>query len=112
MPDALGPRCLSTLVGRAEAYMTFRRIHTNQSAWFCVFRSDQTGEHVLYAALREKDWPEVAIRLTAEETLMFRDRPADFLALARQFIASHDAPAFNSRKLSFRSNGPDIIEIE
>jgi len=91
--------------------MTFRRIHTDQSAWFCVFRSDQTGEHVLYAALREKDFPEVAMRLTADETTLFRDRPTDFLALARDFIASHDSPVYSSRKITFRSHGVDLIEV-
>jgi hypothetical protein len=90
--------------------MTFRRIHTDQTSWFCVFRSDETGEHVLYAALREKDIPEVATRLTADETAMFRDRPSDFLAFARDFIASHDSPVYSSRKISFRSRGADVIE--
>jgi hypothetical protein len=91
--------------------MIFRRIHTDQESWFCVFRSDETGEHVLYAALREKDFPEVATRLTADETAMFRDRPTDFLVFARAFIASHDSPSFSSRMTSFRSHGADLIEI-
>ena len=73
--------------------MTFRRIHTDQSAWFCVFRSDQTGEHVLYAALREKDFPEVAMRLTADETALFRDRPTDFWPW-REILSRHTIRLF------------------
>ena len=92
--------------------MTFRRIHTDQTSWFCVFRSDETGEHVLYAAIREAGWPEIAMRLTPDETAMFRDHPTDFLALARDFVASHDSPAYSSRKTSVRSHGADLIEIE
>ncbi len=93
------------------ACMTLRRIHTDQSAWYCVFRSDQTGEHVLYAALREKNWPEIAMRLTADEAAMFRDRPADFAAFARDFITSHDSPIFSARKISFRSLDADAIDV-
>ena len=89
--------------------MTFQRIHTDQTAWFCVFRAD-TGEHALYAALREAGWPEIAMRLSAEETVMFQKRPADFLAFARDFIASHDSPVYSSRKIFFRSHGAEVIE--
>jgi hypothetical protein len=89
--------------------MTFRRIHTDQTAWFCIFRSD-AGEHLLYAALRDAGWPEIAMRLTADETAMFRDCPANFLVLARDFIASHDSAVYSSRKISFRSHGADVIE--
>lgn len=72
--------------------MIFRRIYTDQDVWFCVFRSDATAEHVLYAVLRfEKGWPEVAMRLTADEVAMFRDRQTDFVAFARDFISSHDS---------------------
>ena len=99
----------------AELYtlgvMTFRRIHTDQSAWYCVFRSDETGEHVLYAALREPGWPEAAIRLTCEETQMFLDDPAEFGRFARSFIATHDLPAFELRKLVFRSRDADHIDV-
>jgi hypothetical protein len=90
--------------------MTFRRIHTDQTFWFCVFRSEQTADHVLYAAPKEKDWPEVAIRLTPEEVEMFRERPADFSSFARNFIVSHESPFFSSRKILFRSNEPDVLE--
>ena len=89
----------------------FRRIHTDQDSWFCVFRSDQTGEYVLYAVVREAGVPEIAMRLTADETAMFRDRPTDFVSLARDFIASHDSPILSSRKIPFRSHGPDLIEV-
>ena len=92
--------------------MIYRRIHTDRKFWFCVYRSDPTGDCVLYAALKEKDWPEVAMRLTADEVEMFRERPADFLAFARDFIDSHDCSIFSPRKIRFRCNGPDILEIE
>jgi hypothetical protein len=90
--------------------MIFRRIHTDQTYWFCVFRSDQTADHVLYAALKEKDWPEIAIRLTPEEVAMFCERPGDFVSFARNFILSHDSPLFSPRKISFRTNEPDLLE--
>ena len=40
--------------------MTFQRIHTDTDWWFCVFRADQTGEHVLlrqsrHGVLRYRD---------------------------------------------------------
>jgi hypothetical protein len=92
--------------------MTFRRIHTDQTYWFCVFRSDETGDHVLYAALKEKGWPEVAMRLTAKEVAIFRGHPADFLSFARDFIASHDSPIFSPRKISFRTNEPEVLEAD
>jgi hypothetical protein len=50
------------------------------------------------------------MRLTADETAMFRDRPTDFVSLARDFITSHDSPIFSSRKIPFRSHGTDLIE--
>jgi hypothetical protein len=91
-------------------FMTFRRIHTDQTYWFSVFRSDQTGDHVLYAALKEKDSPEIAIRLAAPEVEMFRERPVEFLSFARDFIASHETPLFSSRKISFRTSEPEVLE--
>jgi hypothetical protein len=90
--------------------MIYRRIHTDQTAWFCVFRSD-AGEHVLYAALREAGLPEIAMRLTDGETATFRDHPADFAALARDFTSTHDSPLYSPRKVAFRSHGADLIEI-
>jgi hypothetical protein len=92
--------------------MIFRRIHTDQSAWYCVFRSDETGEHVLYAALREPGWPEAAIRLTSEEIQMFLYHPEEFGRFARAFIATHDMPTFEPRKLVFRSRDADHIEVQ
>jgi hypothetical protein len=66
---------------------------------------------VLYAALRQRDWPEIAMRLTAEEVAMFRDRPTDFAAFARDFIASHDSTIYCARKISFRTLDADVIEV-
>ncbi len=66
---------------------------------------------MLYAAIREKDLPEVATRLTTEEAAMFRDRPTDFVAFARDFIASHDSTIYSARKIAFRSQGADVIEV-
>jgi hypothetical protein len=90
--------------------MIFRRIYTDQTYWFCVFRSEQTTNYVLYAVLKERDWPEVAIRLTPEEVAMFCDSPADFVSFARNFILSHNSSLFSARKISFRTNEPDLLE--
>ena len=92
--------------------MILRRIHTDPTSWFCVFRSEQTGDHVLQATLREEGWPDIAIRLTADEIAMFQDRPTEFVTFAKEFIASHDSPIFSRRKISIRGSGPGFIEID
>ncbi|HXR04658.1 MAG TPA: hypothetical protein VN836_08120 [Verrucomicrobiae bacterium] len=83
-----------------------------QKYWFSVFRSEPTGDHVLQATLREEGWPNIAIRLTADEIAMFQNRPTDFTTFAKEFIASHDSPIFSPRKISIRSSGPGFIEID
>jgi len=88
-----------------------RRIDLDQTWWFSVFRSEQTGDHVLQATLREEGWPNIAIRLTADELAMFQNRPTDFTTFAKEFIASHDSPIFSPRKISIRSSGQGFIEI-
>lgn len=91
--------------------MTFRRIHTDRVAGFCVFRTDHTLEYVLYVVLPEKDWPEMAIRLSAGEVAMFLHHPGDFSSFANDFIASHHLPIYSSRKISFRNLTADLIEV-
>ena len=92
--------------------MILRRIHIDQTHWFSVFHSDQTGDYVLQATLREEGWPDIAIRLSADEIAMFRDRPTDFVRFAKEFIESHDSPIFRPRKISVRSSGHGCIEID
>lgn len=67
---------------------------------------------MLQATLREEGWPDIAMRLTADEIAMFQDRPTDFVTFAKEFIASHDSAIFRPRKISIRSSGPGFIEID
>ena len=92
--------------------MLLRRIHIDQTHWFSVFHSEQTGDYVLQATLREEGWPNIAIRLTADEIAMFRDRQTDFIRFAKEFIASHDSPVFRPRKISVHSTGRGLIETD
>jgi hypothetical protein len=92
--------------------MTFRRIHTDSDWWFCVFRSDETGEHVLLATVPGVGCYDIAMRLADDEVAMFRDCPADFVTLARDFVASRDMPVFKPRRISFRQSGADLLEID
>ena len=55
---------------------------------------------------------DIAMRLRDDEIALFRDRPADFVMLARDFVASRDMPAFKPRQISFRQNGVDLIHID
>lgn len=84
----------------------------DQTWWFSVFHSEQTGDYVLQATLREEGWPNIAIRLTADEVAMFQNRPKDFTAFAKEFIASHDSPLFRPRKISVHSTGQGFIKID
>ena len=92
--------------------MTFRRIHTDSDWWFCVFRSDKTGEHVLIATVPGVGCYDIAMRLGGDEVAMFQDRPADFIMLARNFVASREYPIFKSRLISFRQTGADLLDVE
>ncbi len=92
--------------------MTFRRIHTNSNWWFCVFKAAQSADHVLLATVPGVGCWDIAMRLTADEIEMFRDRPEDFVTLARDFVASRDMPIFSSRRISFQQSGADILEID
>lgn len=92
--------------------MTFERIHTDAKWWFCVYLCRQTGDHLLVATVPAVGCYDIAMRLEADEVTMFTNRPDDFVTLARDFVASRDMPAFKDRRLSFRSQGPDLIETD
>lgn len=74
-----------------------------------MFKAEQTGEHVLLATVSGVGCWDIAMRLTADEVVMFRDAPEDFVTLARDFVASRDMPAFSSRRIEFRWTG-DFLE--
>jgi hypothetical protein len=90
--------------------MTFKRIHTDSNWWFCVFQAEAGGDHLLVATVPGIGCYDIAMRLSAEEVAAFRDRPDDFIGLARDFVASRDMPAFKDRRIAFRNAGPDRIE--
>lgn len=92
--------------------MTLRCIHTDPEWWFCVFRSDETGEHVLLATVPGVGCYDIAMRLADDEVAMFRDCPTDFVTLARDFVVSRDMPVFKPRRISFRQSCADLLEID
>lgn len=75
-----------------------------------MFQAEAGGDHLLVATVPGIGCYDIAMRLSAEEVAAFRDRPDDFIGLARDFVASRDMPAFKDRRIAFRNAGPDRIE--
>jgi hypothetical protein len=92
--------------------MKFKRVHTDSNWWFSVFAAMTGHDHLLVATVPGIGCYDIAMRLSADEVALFSDRPEDFITLARDFVASRDMPIFKDRKISFRSQGPDLIETE
>ena len=92
--------------------MTLKRIHTDSNWWFCVFQAETGDDHVLIATVPCIGCYDIAMRLSADEVALFKDRPDDFISLARDFVASRDMLVFKNRKISFHQKGPDVIETE
>jgi hypothetical protein len=91
--------------------MKFRRIYTDPKWWFCVFKAEQSDEHVLLATVPGVGCYEIAMKLNPDEVSLFREAPDDFVTLAKDFVASRDWPAFKTRRVEFRCKG-EVLETE
>jgi hypothetical protein len=90
--------------------MIFKRIHADTDSWFSVFR-DETGlDYVLVVSVPLDRLHEVAMRMSPDEVAMFRDRPSDFIVLAREFVTLRDYLPWRDRKLPFLKRGSDVID--
>ncbi|GEP44772.1 hypothetical protein BGE01nite_40630 [Brevifollis gellanilyticus] len=92
--------------------MTLKLVYRDSAYWFSVYRSEETGTHVLVAVRRGNSYESIAMKLTADEVNFLSEAPEDLVMLARNFVHAEDWPAVKPRKIAFREVGPDSLQID